>query len=382
MSAEEIIGLIPSAELEFLAAETKVDHQVKKLKGDLIFKLILYSMLDSERMSLRVMETLLLSARFKHFSQNGELTTRHSSIRDRIANINPEYFKAIFEHLFSLYHPLLKVKDSLAIVDSTYVSLSAKLLNWGMSNGKKSNHTRQAKYTLCLKDGLPYRVRVFTEQRFISENYALGETLEDIELQEAVVVFDRGLQSRKALDKLADQNKLFIGRAKTTTRYKLIAAADLDEKPKDSSVTIIKDSRCFLTTKRGYTVNEFRLIEAVIDQSNESIFLVTNCFELAAYEVAALYKKRWQIETFFKFLKQHLNLRHFIGRSQNAVQVFVYMTLISAMLIMVYKELNKVSGFKIAKLRFEIELDNFMLKEIVTLCGGDPNKAPHLWKSP
>jgi transposase len=381
VNAEELIGLIPEEELEFLAAETKVDHQVKKLTGSLIFKLILYSMLDTERMSLRVMETLLLSARFRQFSQNEELTSRHSSIRDRIANINPEYFKAIFERLFSLYHPLLKVQDSLAIVDSTYVSLSAKLLNWGMSNGQKSNHTRQAKYTLCLKDGLPYRVKVFTDQRFISENYVLGGALEDIDLQDAVVVFDRGLQSRKALDKLADQNKLFIGRTKVTTRYKLTSAINLTEKPKDSSVTITKDSRCLLTTRNGHTTNEFRLIEALIDHSDEPICLVTNCFDLSAYEVAALYKKRWQIETFFKFLKQHLNLKHFVGRSQNAVQVLIYMTLITAMLIMVYRELNKLSGFKIAKLRFEIELDNFLLKEIVKLCGGDPAKAPHLWNS-
>jgi hypothetical protein len=68
-------------------------------------------------------------------------------------------------------------------------------------------------------------------------------------------------------------------------------------------------------------------------------------------------------------------------KSQNAKEVLVYMTLVSAVLIMVYKELNKLSGFKISKLRFEIELDNFLLKEIVKLCGGDPLKAPHLWNS-
>jgi hypothetical protein len=72
VNVEELLGMIPEDELEFLAAETKVDHQVKKLKGSLIFKLILYSMLDTERMSLRVMEALVLSARFKQFSQNEE----------------------------------------------------------------------------------------------------------------------------------------------------------------------------------------------------------------------------------------------------------------------------------------------------------------------
>lgn len=381
MRVEELMGMIPEGDLEFLAAETKVDHQVKKLNGHLIFKLILFAMLDTERMSLRVMETLLLSARFRHFSGSESLTTRHSSIRDRIASINPYYFHAIFERLFSLYHPLLKVEKSLAIIDSTYVSLSAKLLSWGMNNGQKSNHTRQVKYTLCVKDGLPYRVKLFTAQEFISENHALGGTLDGIDLQDTVVVFDRGLQSRKALDNLADQHKLFIGRAKVTTRYKMIAANDITQKPAGSSVTIVKDSRCRLTTRRSHTANEFRLIEALIDQSQEPIAIITNCFELSAYEIAALYKQRWEIETFFKFLKQHLNLKHLIGRSQNAMEVLISMTLITALLIMVYKKLNKITGFKIAKLRFEIELDNFMLKEIVKLCGGDPQIAPHLWNS-
>lgn len=381
MSVEEILNLIPESDLDFLAAETNVDHQVKKLHGQLIFKLILFAMLDTDRMSLRVMETLFSSARFKHFAHIGHLNTRHSSIRDRIANIAPKYFNSIFESLFARYHPLLKTEKSLAIIDSTYVSLSAKLLSWGMSNGQKSNATKQVKYTLCLKDGLPYRVRVFTAQQFISENYALGGTLDDMDLQETIVVFDRGLQSRKALDRLVDQNKLFVGRTKTSTRYHLIEAAPIPEKPTDSSVTIIKDSRCKLTARHGHTNNEFRLIEALIDQSQEPIAMVTNCFELSAYEIAALYKQRWQIEIFFKFLKQHLNLKHLIGRNQNAMEVLISMTMITAMMIIVYKKKNKIEGFKIAKLRFEIDLDNFMLKEIVKLCGGDPQMAPHLWNS-
>lgn len=57
------------------------------------------------------------------------------------------------------------------------------------------------------------------------------------------------------------------------------------------------------------------------------------------------------------------------------------MTLITAMLLLAYKRLNKLPGFKMAKLQFELELENEMLKTIVMLCGGDPKKAPHLFNS-
>ncbi len=57
------------------------------------------------------------------------------------------------------------------------------------------------------------------------------------------------------------------------------------------------------------------------------------------------------------------------------------MTMILAILIIAYRKLNKIKDYKIAKLKFEIELDNSIIKEIVVLCGGNPDKAKHLWNS-
>ena len=100
-----------------------------------------------------------------------------------------------------------------------------------------------------------------------------------------------------------------------------------------------------------------------------------------AHWIADLYKQRWEIEVFFKFIKQHLNVKHLVSRNLNGIKVMIYMTMILAVLILAYKKLNKIVGFKIAKLQFEIALDNLIIKEIVLLCGGNPNKAKHLWNS-
>ena len=99
------------------------------------------------------------------------------------------------------------------------------------------------------------------------------------------------------------------------------------------------------------------------------------------YTLAEWYRRRWEIEVFFKFIKQHLSASHLVSRSENGIKVMIYMTLIVAALIIVYKKLNGIGSYKIARLRFEIELENDIIQTIVTLCGGDPQKALHLFNS-
>jgi len=108
--------------------ETKVDTQAKKLSGEVIFKLILFSMLNSQKPSLRVMETFLQSAQFKSFTGYDILDGKYNSIRDRICRMNAVYFERLFEQIFIIYNKQLGEEKSLSKTDSTYVGLAAKLL--------------------------------------------------------------------------------------------------------------------------------------------------------------------------------------------------------------------------------------------------------------
>ncbi|MEO6454681.1 MAG: hypothetical protein ABIN97_11435 [Ginsengibacter sp.] len=97
MTVEELIKLIPPKTFRDLAVDTKADAQVKKLPGEVMFKLILFSILSSEKLSLRVMETYLGSAKFKAFSQFDILESSYNSTRDRICTINAGYFEQLFK---------------------------------------------------------------------------------------------------------------------------------------------------------------------------------------------------------------------------------------------------------------------------------------------
>ena len=332
-------------------------------------------------MSLRVMETFLQSAKFKSFSHYDILEGKYNSIRDRICTINADYFEKLFKKLFEVYNKELKEENALSKVDSTYVALAARLFGRGMRNG--SDDKRFVKYSINLKGSLPASVKIFTDQSYISEDLALSELINsDGYIESNIVVFDRGIQSRKSFDKFTTDQKWFVTRSKTDIRCIPTAINEVKPKPAGSSLTIISDKIGWLSSggkKRAKHL--YRVITATIDKSGELICLVTNMLEEEGYLVASRYKRRWEIEVFFKFIKQHLNVKHLVSRTENGIKVMIYMTMILAILILAYKKINRLKGFKIAKLKFEIELENEIIKEIVKLCGGDPTRAPSLFSS-
>ena len=372
MTAGELIKLIPPETFRELAIETKVDEQVKKLSGEVIFKLILFSMLNSEKLSLRVMETYLQSAQFKAFTRYDILQGKYNSIRDRICTINVTYFEKLFETVFSVYNKELKEEKALSKTDSTYVALAAKLFKGGMQNGS-DNNKRFIKYSINLKGSIPSSVKVFTDQKHVSEDVALSELINDSSCIEGnIVVFDRGIQSRSSFEAFTNSGKWFITRSKLDINCKVTSLKDISTKPPASTVTIISDQtgKLFSGTKKN-TEHLYRVIKATIDNSGELICFVTNMLNEDAYLIAAWYKQRWEIETFFKFIKQHLNVKHLVSRDENGIKVMIYMTMILATLIIAYKKINQLKGFKIAKLKFELELEADIIKEIVVLCGGE-----------
>lgn len=381
MTAGELLKLIPAQTFRDLAVETKVDAQVKKLPGEVIFKLILFSMLNSEKLSLRVMETYLQSAQFKSFTNYDILEGKYNSIRDRICRINAEYFEKLFTTIFSIYNRQLKEEKAITKTDSTYVALAAKLFAGGIKTGDKQRGF--VKYSVNLKGSIPSSVKVFTAQTYVSEDVALTELInQSDDLPGNIVVFDRGIQSRKSFESFTNSGKWFITRSKLDINYKTTTTKQIETKPPGSTVTIVSDHTCKLINgEKKITEHLYRVIKGTIDASGESICFVTNMLNEDAYLVAAWYKQRWEIEVFFKFIKQHLNVKHLVSRDENGIKVMVYMTMILATLIIAYKKLNNLKGFKIAKLRFELELENEIIREIVVLCGGDPARAPHLFSS-
>ena len=156
----------------------------------------------------------------------------------------------------------------------------------------------------------------------------------------------------------------------------------ITEAPPDATVTVLSDKTGYLFKKtEKKSAHVYRIITARINKTSEVISFVTNILDEDAYTIAAWYRLRWEIELFFKFIKQYLNVKHLVSRDLNGIKVMIYMTMILAILLIAYKKTNKLNGFKIPKLRFELEIDTEIMREIVVMCGGNPELAPHIFKS-
>jgi hypothetical protein len=382
MRVKELLQLIPEEELNVLAIETQVDHQVKKLSGLIMFQLILFSMINRKRISLRVMEEFLRSSSFRTLSNQSEIDAKYNSLSDRISMIKAEYFEQIFYKVFDRFSKYLGEDDSITRYDSTMVAVSCKLFNWGMKVGPNSKtDKKQLKFTVAMHGSLPSHLEVFSEQIDLAEDVALKKAiLNDPKSRERPVVFDRGLKSKKSFEEFSNDEILFVTRCNPKTRYILQEVNSISAKPAGASVTLVED--LLIKLKYDYKKDDgniYRLIKGRIDESGEEIYFLTNIMEMTSYEVAATYKLRWEIEILFKFLKQELNISHLVSRNQNGVKVMMYMSLITAILIITFRKLNKISSYKIAKLRFSLELENIMIGQIVLLCGGDLDKFNNLY---
>lgn len=150
--------------------------------------------------------------------------------------------------------------------------------------------------------------------------------------ENALNVFDRAYVDYKTFDIYCANGTRFVSRLKSNALVEVI-----EERPVKPESPIIKDQIVKLgkdkTTKMEHPL---RLIETK-DSENNPIIIVTNDFELEAEAIGEIYRCRWQIELFFKWLKQHLKIKHFYGLSKEAVENQIYIALITYCLLILLK---------------------------------------------
>lgn len=390
ISVNQLLGVIPEALLSKLSLTTKVDYYAKVLHGKKMFYLLLYGILENEKLSQRTLEDTFNDSIFKTlFDLDKTESIRRSSISERLSKIDSDYFRQIYQCVYQQFYNAYPNKDSqkhhLIHVDSSMVSEASKRLVKGIDhkNGKKS-----VKYSVAFDGLLPCHFNVFTDKRYSSEDVALPEAILGHVKQESghqnIYVIDRGLQSTKTINSFSKDSIGFIIRAKENRKHIELACLMTQNQNLDlGELTLIKDSKVELYTgkpilnKKGnihyreeLVETPFRLIVAKTKtQESKTFWFITNDFELTPKEITQAYRRRWDIEVFFRFIKQELNVSHLVSLNKNGIEVMLYMTLIVAMLILIYKKANKI-GYKTAKRRFKMELRNLAIAMIIVKCEG------------
>ena len=376
-NVDDLLDLIGVSKFDDLAKELESDKWVSKLKSVTIFKLILYSVLESQRLSLRVMEENYNSPLFKAMEASAIGLTSHSSIRDRLVTIDVRFFERIYEQSMSIlgeHYGFQQLKGyNIKRYDSTMIAVFSHLLE-GMKVGNTSKKKNQVKLTTELQNDFQVRMRFSRDQSDLGEEVALKKLIEQSTHEKNdLIVFDRGLKSRETFVAFKDKCQ-FATRLNDKNRYQLVrTCADVNTKELQTHPTLefVQDSIVYLYGEGHKLVEEeFRLVEVKRRIDGNSIFFLTNIFDLPTDIIADIYKMRWQIEVFFRFLKQEMNLTHFVCNDINAIQVMIYVTLIAAMLILVYKKKNDIKSYKIAKIQFFKELEAAILLELTETAEG------------
>lgn len=379
MNVKQVLGLIPEELLNKLTIETKVDYKVQKLEGVIVFKLLLYSMLQVKQNSLRVMEHLFNSYSFKQLIGNeANENIKFNSISDRLGTINITFFEELYKYCVECFYKEIQVDNSNVLrFDSTLITLSAKLIDFGFQSGGNLEHLKTLKFTMGYSDIVEH-VDFYTEKVSNSENIALKQSILSCKSsKEKIVLFDRGIQARYIYDEFENEEILFVSRVNPNPKHQLIKENTIINPIETETLIIEKELIIKLINRYGKpTENVFRYIYAIQKETLQPIEFITNIAHLDAIEITELYKKRWDIEVLFKFLKQELNFSHLVSRSKNGIKVVLYSTLILSILLTVYKRKNNLKGFKMVKLKFAEELEVELIKHIVKLFGGNPDKMP------
>ncbi len=178
-------------------------------------------------------------------------------------------------------------------------------------------------------------------------------------------VMDKGYIDFKRLHKLHSQGSFFVTRAKDNTRFKRMYSNVVNKTTGVISDQIGKLENYY--SKKDYP-DKLRRIKYFDVEHNKNLVFLTNNFDLQAIEIALLYKKRWEVEIFFKWMKQHLKIKSFWGTTLNAVKVQIYCAIIAYCLVAIIGNKLKVDRpiYEILQILSISLLDKTPIREILT----------------
>ena len=205
---------------------------------------------------------------------------------------------------------IFKLGGKVYAFDSTTIPLCLSVFWWAKFRKKKGGIKAHVLYDLEAQVPAFYHITTAS----VNDSKAMQEIPYETD---AYYIFDRGYNNFKELCRILRMESFFVVRAKSNLQYKCVRWKR--RLPKN----ILTDAEIELTvckSRKDYPEN-LRLVRYYDEEQDREFMFLTNAMDLTAQQVADLYKNRWQIELFFKWLKQHLKIKKFWGTTENAVRI-------------------------------------------------------------
>lgn len=310
------------------------DRYVKSMTCANQFRVMAFAQL-TYRESLRDIEVCLSAQSAKLYHMGMRQEVKRSTLADaneaRDWRIHAELAQRLIEQARKLYagdSVGLEWEHAAYALDSTTIDLCLSLFPWALFRTTKSAvkmHT-----LLALRGNIPSFIHI--------SDGKLGDVhVLDILMLEpgAIYVMDRGYLDFARLYALHQAQAFFVTRTKSNTRFRRGYSAQVDRR-----TGIICDQTVALTgtTSRTDYPGHLRRIRYKDAETGKTLAFLTNSFVLPAPTICALYKSRWQVELFFKWIKQHLRIKKFYGHSENAVKSQIWIAVSVYVLVAIVKK--------------------------------------------
>lgn len=335
----QLLKLIPRDIVSRVARQSNADRYCKRFSTYDHLVCMLYGILN-HCTSLREITTGMLAweHRLSHLGISHH--PRRSTISDANSRRSADVFEYIYLKLFERYKHFLPDSchtsraSKLYIFDSTTITLFQEILKASGNsplNGKRKGGIKV--HTLIRSDqDVPCMIR-------FSPGAANDMTfLKDIDLPKgSIIVFDKGYNSYVAFNRFSKQGVSWVTRLHKHLAYKILVDRGITQAQQQKGVIGDQEIILGVDYKPRKPKVRARLVSFVDPQSGTPFEFITNNFSLAPSTIAAIYKRRWQIELLFKRIKQNYPLKYFLGDSENAIKIQIWCALIADLILKIIK---------------------------------------------
>lgn len=325
----QIVEFIPRFEFEKCVKRYKGDFHAKSLNSYNHLLQLIFGQITACT-SLRDI-CLCLKA---HQNNLYHLGIRQNVVHSTLSRANDNRDYRIFQdfgyYLISQVRPLftkekvpqVDLENIILALDSTSISVSINLAAW--ASGKYSRGAVKMHTLLDLRGSIPTFIHI-SDGTWHDSN-----AMDYIQFEpNAIYTMDKAYVDLVALNQMDSIGAYFVTRAKAVMRYRIIETMDSSEDG------ILADQMVMLTGPKSSRLypKPFRMIRYRDAETNEELTFISNNVDISALDIANIYRNRWQIEVFFKWIKQNMTVKRVWGYSENAVRIHLWIAIISYLLM-------------------------------------------------
>lgn len=374
----QLLQYVNKYEFEKCVKRYNGDYRVRDLNCWNLFVQLFFGQLTS-RNSLRDICTCLKAHRQKLYHLGIKQQVNQSTLSRANERRDWRIFADFGEYLINKVRPLysdnpvpnVDIDNDVFALDSTTISLSIKLFSW--ARGKYSRGAVKIHTLLDLRGNIPAFIHI-TDGKYHDSN-----VLDIISpVPEAIYLMDKAYIDFVALYKIHRAGAFFVTRAKVSMNYSVLERNfNIDETTGLRTDEIIQLNG--YQTSKHYP-EKLRLVEYYDDEKEVLLVFITNNFEVSALEIARLYRNRWQIEVFFKWIKQNLTIKTLWGHSENAVNIHVWVAICTYLIVAYAKHSMKsdLSIYEIMQILGISAFDKSPLIELLTQVQANQNVKEQL----